>query len=67
MKDIYFVDKQNASYDTSSLDPTPDVPICPLVDNCFFNYYNVSVMITTVWISGDIDALHQLSLVIEQS
>ena len=26
------------------LTPTPDVPICPSVDNCFFNYYNVSVM-----------------------
>ena len=53
------------SYDTFSLDPTPDVPICPLVDNGFFNYFNVSVMhnITAVWISGDIDALHQLSLV----
>ena len=44
MKDIHFVDKKIASYNTFSLDPTPDVPICPLVDNCSFNYYNVSVM-----------------------
>ena len=44
MKDIHFVDKKKASYDTFSLDPTPDVPICPSFDNCFFNYYNVSVM-----------------------
>ena len=36
--------QNNASYDTFSLDPTPDVPICPSVDNCLFNYYNVSVM-----------------------
>ena len=44
MKDIHFVEKINASYDTFSLDPTPDVPICPSVDNYLFNYYNVSVM-----------------------
>ena len=36
--------QNNASYDTFSLDPTLDVPICPSVDNCLFNYYNVSVM-----------------------
>ena len=36
MKDIHFVDKKNASYDTFSLDPTPDVQICTLVDNFFF-------------------------------
>ena len=44
MNDIHFVDKKNASSYTFSLDPTPDVPICSSVDNCFFNYYNVSVM-----------------------
>ena len=36
--------KKNASYDKCSLDPTPDVQICPAVDNCLFNFYNVSVM-----------------------
>ena len=35
MNDIHFVDNKNVSYDTFSLDPIPDVPICPLVDNCF--------------------------------
>ena len=35
---------ENLYYDTFSLDPTPDVSICPSVDNCFFYYYNVSVM-----------------------
>ena len=44
MKDIHFVDKKNASYDTFSLDTTPDVLIFPSVDNCFFNYYNLSVI-----------------------
>ena len=46
MKDIYFLDKKmKVNYDTYPLDPTPDVPLCPSVDNCFFNYYNVSVML----------------------
>ena len=36
--------QNNASYDTFLLDPAPDVPICPSVDNCLFNCYNVSVM-----------------------
>ena len=51
--------QNNASYDTFLLDPTPDVPICPSVDTTIM----LVLCITAVWISGDIDALHQLSLV----
>ena len=66
MKDIHFVDKKNASYDTFSLDPSPDVPICPPVDNCCFCSTTTMLVlcITAVWISGDIDALHQLFVVV---
>ena len=53
--------KKIASYDT--FDPTPDVPICPSVDNCFFNYYNVSVMHNCSMDFRDIDMLHHVSLV----
>ena len=36
--------QKNASYNNISLNPTPDVPIYPAVDDCIFNFYNVSIM-----------------------